>query len=505
MKKLIILWISILLLCTACQKTPESPIVVGKNTENMLAAADAMPDNSAQGVSIRERYAIPTRLNYAEETADRKLAVQVSASVDVPETTELPIVRVKPRDFTQAEATRYFNAFCSGVEMFEEDRRQTKAQIEETILYYRQLIADPTLRREKLYEDDDIEMLQEQITQLEQDYQNAPEVLEAVRADDTIKKMERMENGKLLYSYTGIHAYSSGFEQSFQLDNNNDLNKPVVLSVDGQSSSVIPVLKGARLNYSNNPAIYGLNQDDSEAFPVEDMQTVPDRAAGKLRVTPMEALMFAQEQLSKTDMVVTNLCLISNRGVMERFGKEEAFAYRIQCGRNVAGAILPGLSGMATPAIVNGNAPGATPPPEDSFTRSWSYECLSIVINDEGIIYFSWDSPCEIMETVNANSYILPFTDIADIFKKMIIVTHEYESKLDNVRKLTLNIDIVSLELMRVLEQNSLESGLLIPVWNFYGIRMLDYADGMSYNSAKSILLSINAIDGSIIDISKGY
>ena len=59
--------------------------------------------------------------------------------------------------------------------------------------------------------------------------------------------------------------------------------------------------------------------------------------------------------------------------------------------------------------------------------------------------------------------------------------------------------------LMRVLEQGSTDNGLLIPVWNFYGTRQRSFASGNTDETLHGIMLTINAIDGSIIDRALGY
>jgi hypothetical protein len=72
------------------------------------------------------------------------------------------------------------------------------------------------------------------------------------------------------------------------------------------------------------------------------------------------------------------------------------------------------------------------------------------------------------------------------------------------MENLTCRVTEVRLEMMRVVEQGSIENGLLIPVWNFYGVRERTYKGEMD-ETGQYILLCINAVDGSIIDISKGY
>ena len=60
--------------------------------------------------------------------------------------------------------------------------------------------------------------------------------------------------------------------------------------------------------------------------------------------------------------------------------------------------------------------------------------------------------------------------------------------------------------MLRIIEPNAADSGLLVPAWDFYGTRTIKYIDGAeNATSSNMILLSVNAIDGTIIDLSKGY
>ena len=69
-------------------------------------------------------------------------------------------------------------------------------------------------------------------------------------------------------------------------------------------------------------------------------------------------------------------------------------------------------------------------------------------------------------------------------------------------------IDRLELSLRRVMEQDNVENGLLIPVWDVYGFHWYSEPDidlpKMRFTDNQS-LLTINAIDGTIIDLSKGY
>ncbi|MBQ3131700.1 MAG: hypothetical protein IJC24_03230 [Clostridia bacterium] len=80
----------------------------------------------------------------------------------------------------------------------------------------------------------------------------------------------------------------------------------------------------------------------------------------------------------------------------------------------------------------------------------------------------------------------------------------------DLIEQYGITVEEIRLELRRVREQNSVTDGLLIPVWSFYGNQWQTMKDGSEpgrtgMEGQRSCLLTINAVDGSIIDLAKGY
>ena len=55
----------------------------------------------------------------------------------------------------------------------------------------------------------------------------------------------------------------------------------------------------------------------------------------------------------------------------------------------------------------------------------------------------------------------------------------------------------------RVLKQDETGVGLLVPAWDFFGT--VTDADGAVFDDPDQSLLTINAIDGTIIDRAAGY
>ena len=128
---------------------------------------------------------------------------------------------------------------------------------------------------------------------------------------------------------------------------------------------------------------------------------------------------------------------------------------------------------------------------------------MSVTVDNVGIRSLAWASPIEISERIVENSSVMVFSDIQAIAEKMLFVTYDFQTH--GVKSLKLNVSDIKLETLRVVEQGAKKSGLLIPVWNFYGTRHLEYEDGSKSSTNEMILLAVNAIDGSIIDLARGY
>ena len=139
---------------------------------------------------------------------------------------------------------------------------------------------------------------------------------------------------------------------------------------------------------------------------------------------------------------------------------------------------------------------------------SWPYESVQFIIDDTGIVEFVWESPYEIAETVTEFSALKSFDEIEDVFSKMILITKAYP---DQEVTLTFDIDRAQLGLMRIMEKNNPGTALLVPVWDFYGTMTMEYTDQNGNKQSDTIdephtsHLTINAIDGSIIDRQQGY
>ena len=228
-----------------------------------------------------------------------------------------------------------------------------------------------------------------------------------------------------------------------------------------------------------------------------------------LETTPIQAQKTVEELLDKIgveDMEIYSICLIAD--APESCGTATRYGYKVKLRRSVNGICV--------------NSPEySTYVDEPSYGFEWRYETFTIGINDEGIYSFDWTAPIEVPEVVVADTMLKPFDEIIDVFQNMMCIVNEPDVHIaDRYSSIEFGITHIALSLQRISEQNSVTSGLLVPVWNFYGDKSFTEQDGTTYTLSQQArdempgdmiegiyypFLSINAVDGSIIDTSKGY
>ena len=133
---------------------------------------------------------------------------------------------------------------------------------------------------------------------------------------------------------------------------------------------------------------------------------------------------------------------------------------------------------------------------------------VTAVVRDEGICYLSYYNPYDLGETVEENVELLPFSDIWDIFSNLALLSIQKLEIDENLQKNELEVYQVRFGYMTVLQADG--SYRYTPVWDFYGRRYL--AGTGPYGHAHEAApieglseLTINAVNGTVIDRSLGY
>ena len=139
------------------------------------------------------------------------------------------------------------------------------------------------------------------------------------------------------------------------------------------------------------------------------------------------------------------------------------------------------------------------------FTRNLEQEHVFGTLYNGEVVKFQWNSPFTVTGIENENVPLLPFERIMEIFKRQVFMS----VYLDKGWHMTYCVTKVQFSYMRVQIRDKSDYYLL-PVWDFVGYVDHDWGtpgdkavSRALYNSMS--ILTINAVDGSILDRFLGY
>ena len=140
-----------------------------------------------------------------------------------------------------------------------------------------------------------------------------------------------------------------------------------------------------------------------------------------------------------------------------------------------------------------------------SFDRSVSQERIEVVTDRGTVAAVTWTSPLRVLGVENENVQLLSFDGIMERFKQQIFMNiYMGKDYLGNDSHTDLRITEITFSYMRVRKPNE-NSYWLLPVWDFRG-----YDTRFGENAIDSwwdnfSLLTVNAVDGSVLDRNAGY
>lgn len=173
--------------------------------------------------------------------------------------------------------------------------------------------------------------------------------------------------------------------------------------------------------------------------------------------------------------------------------------YRFLCLRTLDGVFVNNQAGFKLTDGFQGN---------QHVKKMWESEAVAVSVCDSGIVDFYYLSPLSINKTVVEKSKIKSFSEIKDTFEQMVVIENaNNDSETEEREPVSIKVTDVNLVYTRISEKDSFDTGLVVPVWNFEGT-IVDEAISGKYGyeyEKKGNILSINAIDGSVINQELGY
>jgi hypothetical protein len=514
MKKTYTLLLAVLtiLIFAGCQKTPEKEVVVQKDMEQMIEKAQVTPEIS--GNKLKQKLDVPERFVANESYSDGRLTLAAEANIVLPDVGALPVVRVEPENFSQELVDKLYGSLIGDTPMYEQQQKYTKEQIQQDILMWKKILSDPKS------EDMSKRQAEQEISKLEETYKTAPEAEDMVPAGSEIKTQAEYDprTGEKNLEYSGVNiAQKPGYfvqtGKTFSVRNNTRDGKIVVEEDEFGASVTDTASQGARFYYFDYDLAPSGVECAAETVTPENLTDRPEKVGG---FSYKQALDIAQDFLNKTgikDMEISSLTLkymLPDKYLSLVTGtpaEHMTFTDDVAAGKYDSEVINIFID-IDVARIVNGiqvTSNGSSSYIGDAmYGAQWFYEDFTIGVCSKGIYSVSWVSPHSITDTVTEDANMLPFNEITDVFDKMYRV--RYDASGNNLAG---EVERVVLSLRRVMDQNNIGYGLFVPVWDFYGTMTVSYPDDpdeppQEWLSGKP-LLTINAIDGTVIDLDEGY
>ncbi len=471
---------------TACAKTPDAPIVVQKNKDRLMEKAAS--EDEARKPLQEAQEETPSDYSFHYRSGDGKVSISVEADVLLPETDRIPMYQVSCQGFPQEQVTAIYDYLFAGEETWyaQDNWYYTKSMADRDMEDMRRelerLRADTEMAPDR--KKDQMDTLQEMIADKENNYDIYPEEIPKVPTDGTYQTETyqsidgpgeyqrldaRTDSGKSLY----IHSYTDRFASS-RMD---------YMSQTGYKYNWDPDLRpGAGINDSH-PVPWDSDVPFSCAYSFEEAKALADGiflAAGvDVRLVQTELIQGAWEE---------------SKWYEERsLVRDDVHNAYLFCYSRVIDGIPVALTTSNTMYVEDNNP-------------CWLYERIYVTVDSGGISRVYWQFPVTCGDVVEEDVNILPFEEAARIFEEMAPLIYQGKNA-ERKTEAPLTVDRVELNLMRIRDGGGL-TGLYVPTWVFYGTEDSGteaFTGEQLLSRSPWIILAVNAVDGSIIDVKAGY
>lgn len=471
-------------LLTGCAQTPDSSLVKQKGSKAIesYTEAEITPVASAATTTIRDLINAPQTYKSQVTDDSAKLTVNTDATVEIPEVEKLSAISVTPLDVNQEFLDKITDAFFSDAKIYTHDSfyTETKSDIQTKIDELKEDVANGNLDPYAWGLDDNGDYaydIYDEIEYLEQQYAEAPETVTLVEARPEVASLSSSDG------FRGIAEFEDGSQFYYKVSSWGPNPLEIVIRKTAEKGGSPRPSDSVWMEYSSGSSVQK---------PTEESIGISLNEAKKIVQEKVEEMGIPDLQYSGWNYaVLTNIGEDNNMGQL-------ADGYMISYGRNINGV----------PVTVTMDAGGALED-MDSTMETWAYENLYFYVTKDGIDEMQYSNPYKMGETKTENLSLLPFSEIISIYEKMMVIQNADNMENENFR--IYDIDRIVLGYARIYEPSTdAHTGLMVPVWDFFGTRKSEWEyDGETYSDTTDYptwsYLTINAVDGSIISRSLGY
>ena len=511
-----------------CAETPETPAVRTKGAdaiENYKEAevsetevngssvsGSGVEEGSNTGIDLYAVLAAPE--TYQSEVSDTtgKLKVYTDAVVEIPKASKVSAVYISQHPFEQTEMERITKTFFDDAQVYdastytEKTKEEWQAEIEKLKGYAAAGNLDP----ENWGTDENGDYVYDiygEIEKAEEAYKTAPEKREMKRVEPPFPFREELidpffpELGSI-NSFYGIVPVEDGNYYRYEMVKSDSMPMQVFIKKISDLSNMEESRRSLWTDYVSMKTLYSWLPDEEKlvseiGISMEDAKKISDEKVSRLNLEGME-------------MTVSEYAVeIGGHNGIPRPEDLKNVGYCFHYTRKLNG--IP---------ITYTTERGGFRENANSEIKPWCYEALDIYVTKDGIDTVSFLNQYEIGETKVDNLELMPFSEIMEIYEKMMtiqnadVLTDKRGSGEDvgaPMEARTYRIDRIVFGYSRIYDPQAGDSaGLLVPVWDFFGEYENDFGEGEKtggtlvreeYNS----FLTINAVDGTVVNRESGY
>lgn len=443
----ILFFLFVVLFFAGCQTTPEKTVIKSKSAgEYALAQPDAEVSPSAN-IDSQTRY---EKWQESFESMDGTSNISINADIVVNLDNNYSVIDISPMALTPEYVKGFFEAVCYDSKLLRDDNIKSKKEIEALVFDYRRIINDE--KSKPLGEADDslIDSYEFQIRELEQQYEKAPdEIVESSPDFIFVDEPEGQSIRALAITPMGetvrLYAFRNESNKGNMFLYHTDRGISAIKSVDQQHEQAGISFEDARDQAMDIIERTGLGTD---------FRLAAQYSAGDYR--------------NPTDYVERGYILYFTRTIN---GKHMTYV-KTQDGTNA----------YYDSSIVD---------------EPWPDEVIEIGIDEKGIASLVWTSPSTLDINNTQKASVLNIDELEEITKEQLVKKYiKCDPHYD------IQIHRIELGYSKIKDQTGIY--VVIPVWDVFGTIDMKFDVGSGQynplNSGNFSLITINAIDGSIID-----
>lgn len=480
-----------------CQETPKDSIVKQKGADAIKSYESA---ESEAGSSLRELLGAPEHYTNKASYEGGGLVIDTDAEVILPEANSINTYAVSAKEVNQEMIDTVTNAFFEGAKFYSSVSYDewTKEDYQNQIARLKKYKSEGNLDPYDFGTDENGQPMfniDEEIARNEEHMQEAPDEITKVEVKPSFGleyvsgKGEEQTKEVDEDCFYGVAETAQGI---YDYDVKYGLAPDIVFSIskDPQKDTIDPREFSDWLETS---FILGSEENGEPRLTEDDVK-------GMLDISLEEAQKIAEEKVEKLGWG------------LEVYNWDYAVFHHGEGGVSKDNILKAGylfhftrkLDGVP---VTYTDSYGGALEDMDSTLVPWSYERCDIIVGKDGIQDVEIFNPYDVGEMKTENVKLLDFDSIMKIYEQMMEVSNaditEYEkNRTYHIRKIVLGYS-------RIYDPAAdNDTGLLVPVWDFIGgfdVTSDDYVSKNNGEYSNSSYMTINAIDGTVIDRGLGY